>query len=443
MSKLTPQQAEAALQEALALHRQGQLAAAEKNYARILKSFPGPVRRAASARAAEAAERQGRRGAAADHDGARASIRRRPDALANLGLVLGALKRPAEALAHFDKALALDPDHFEALANRGNILLDLDRAEEALRLLRPRAGARAAPPAGAGQSRQRAAGARARWTPRSRSMTRRSRSRRTTLKALMNRASALFRAGRYGESIAGYDRLLALMPTHAEALSARGQALQAAGRHQDALASYAKAIALQKDFAHAHFNEALALLTVGEYRARLRAVRMALEARRHRAAQSRASRSGSANIRSGARPSCCMPSRGSATPSSSSAMRRCSRAPARRVIVEVQGELKDTARRSRRRHAWWRAARRCRPSTCIAPLGSLPLASKTELASVPAAIPYLRAERGAHRQMAAAARGAARQARRARLGGQSGSHQRPQPLDRADAASSAAVDRRT
>ena len=40
MSKLSPQQAEAALQEALALHRQGQLAAAEKGYARILKSFP-------------------------------------------------------------------------------------------------------------------------------------------------------------------------------------------------------------------------------------------------------------------------------------------------------------------------------------------------------------------------------------------------------------------
>ena len=37
-----------------------------------------PVRRAASARAAEAAERQGRRGAAADHGGAAASIRRRP-----------------------------------------------------------------------------------------------------------------------------------------------------------------------------------------------------------------------------------------------------------------------------------------------------------------------------------------------------------------------------
>jgi len=40
VSKLTPQQGAAALQEALALHRQGQLAAAEKAYARILKSFP-------------------------------------------------------------------------------------------------------------------------------------------------------------------------------------------------------------------------------------------------------------------------------------------------------------------------------------------------------------------------------------------------------------------
>jgi Flp pilus assembly protein TadD len=40
VAKLSSQQGAAALQEALALHRQGQLAAAEKGYARVLKSFP-------------------------------------------------------------------------------------------------------------------------------------------------------------------------------------------------------------------------------------------------------------------------------------------------------------------------------------------------------------------------------------------------------------------
>ena len=42
------------------------------------------------------------------------------------------LKRPAEALASYDKAIALKPDYAEAHNNRGNALRDLKRPEEAL-----------------------------------------------------------------------------------------------------------------------------------------------------------------------------------------------------------------------------------------------------------------------------------------------------------------------
>ena len=42
------------------------------------------------------------------------------------------LKRPAEALASYDKAIALKPDDAEAHNNRGNALRDLKRPEEAL-----------------------------------------------------------------------------------------------------------------------------------------------------------------------------------------------------------------------------------------------------------------------------------------------------------------------
>ena len=38
----------------------------------------------------------------------------------------------AEALASLDRALAIKPDYADALANRGNALIDLGRAEEAL-----------------------------------------------------------------------------------------------------------------------------------------------------------------------------------------------------------------------------------------------------------------------------------------------------------------------
>src|SRR5262245_31432917 len=42
------------------------------------------------------------------------------------------LKRVAEAVASFDRALAVKPDHVGALGNRGNALIQLKRPEEAL-----------------------------------------------------------------------------------------------------------------------------------------------------------------------------------------------------------------------------------------------------------------------------------------------------------------------
>jgi len=50
--------------------------------------------------------------------------------------------------------------------------------------------------------------------------------------------------------------------TMSEALNNRGLALQALNRFQEALASYSKAIDIQRDYADAHFDRALALLTV-------------------------------------------------------------------------------------------------------------------------------------------------------------------------------------
>jgi tetratricopeptide (TPR) repeat protein len=263
VAKLSSQQRAAALQEALALHRQGQLAAAEKGYARILKSFPDQfdalhLLGLLKLQAGKAGEAQRLITSALK------IAPTSPDAHANLGLVLGALKRPADALASFDRALALDANHFEALANRGNVLLDLGRNEDALAALDqvlardprhlPSRVNRANALVVLGRAEE-AIGeydAALALNP-------------NDLKALFNRANALFRAGRYAESLAGFDRLIALAPQHPEGLSSRGLSLQALGRHQDALGDYAKAITLARDYVDAHFNEALALLTVGEY----------------------------------------------------------------------------------------------------------------------------------------------------------------------------------
>ncbi len=53
-------------------------------------------------------------------------------ALNHRGLARRALGRPAEALADYDRALALKPDFIEAMYNRGVALLDLERAADAL-----------------------------------------------------------------------------------------------------------------------------------------------------------------------------------------------------------------------------------------------------------------------------------------------------------------------
>lgn len=263
MSKLTPQQGQAALQEAVALHQQGQLAAAEKGYARVLKSFPDQFD--ALHLLGLLKLQSGKAGEAQRLIGAALKIApQSPDAHANMGLVLGALKRPVDALASFDKALALDPNHFEAMANRGNALLDLGRNEDALAAL-DRVLAREPRHLPSRVNRANALMALGRPEEAIGEYDAALALNGNDGKALFNRANTLFRAGRYAESLAGYDRLLALTPPFAEALSARGQTLQALGRHQDALADYAKAITLARDYAIAHFNEALALLTVGDY----------------------------------------------------------------------------------------------------------------------------------------------------------------------------------
>lgn len=374
------------MQDAVSLHRQGQLAAAEKIYLRILKGWPGQfdalhllgLLKLQNGKAGEA------------HRLITTALAINPasaDALANLGLALGALKRPADALVSFDKALALEPDHFEALANRGNVLLDLGRNDDALacfdrvlarepRHLPARVNrgnallALGQPDAAIGEYDAALA-----MNP-------------NDMMAHFNRATALFRTGRSAESIAGFDRLLSLVPAHAEALSSRGLALQAMGRHDDALASYAKAIALDKDYVDAHANEALALLTLGNYR------------RGFAQYEWRWRRAG-------------MPRRGFGKPlwlGEYSVQRKTILLHAEQglgdtiqfaryapllargnaaVVLEVQPELKDLMAHLDGVTVLARGDP-LPPFDVHTPLGSLPLAFKTELAMVPTGIPYLR-----------------------------------------------------
>src|SRR5581483_4928616 len=102
------------IQQALALHQQGQLDAAGQLYERALAANPANVD---ALRLVEAALRV-QPGSA--------------DALTNYGVILDALKRHQEALAAFEKVLTARPADVTAHFNMGLALKKLGRHSDAL-----------------------------------------------------------------------------------------------------------------------------------------------------------------------------------------------------------------------------------------------------------------------------------------------------------------------
>jgi tetratricopeptide (TPR) repeat protein len=146
------------------------------------------------------------------------------EALSNRGVTLRDLKRFDEALASYDRALTIWPDHAEALSNRGLILHDLKRFAEAL------------------ASYDRALAVRPNYAI-----------------ALFNRGLTLHELNRFDEALASFDHALTLRPDYAEALCNRGLTLHELNRFEEALVSYDQALALRPDWPEALCNRALTL----------------------------------------------------------------------------------------------------------------------------------------------------------------------------------------
>ncbi len=147
----------------------------------------------------------------------------------NRALALEDLKRPADALASYDKAIALKPDYAEAYNKRGNALLEMKRPEDALASFDK---ALALNPNYAEAYNDRGRG------------------------LLLNRPE---------EALANFGKAITLKPNFAEAHYNRGNALQDLKRADDALASFDKAIALKPDYAAAYWNQSLCLLLLGRF----------------------------------------------------------------------------------------------------------------------------------------------------------------------------------
>jgi tetratricopeptide (TPR) repeat protein len=152
------------------------------------------------------------------------------DALFNRGNALNKLKRYAEALASYDRALSVRPECVEVHYNRGLTLWELRRFDEAL------------------ASYDHALSVRPHYA-----------------EALNNRGNVLRELKRYGEALASYDRALSVRSDYTDAHYNRGVTLWELKRLDEAVASYDRALFLRPDYAAAHYGRGVALLLAGDY----------------------------------------------------------------------------------------------------------------------------------------------------------------------------------
>ena len=181
---------QAKLNQGVMLHRQGNLADAERCYGQVLRWQPNHFDALHLLGVIACQTRRTERGV----ELIKKAIGLNPqvaEAHNNLGNAFRDLKRPVEALASYDRAIALKPDYAEAYNNRGTALISLKRLEEAL------------------ASYDRAIALKF-----------------DVASAHNNRGNALRELKRTAEALASCDRAIALKPDFAEAHYNRGNALK-------------------------------------------------------------------------------------------------------------------------------------------------------------------------------------------------------------------------
>ncbi len=152
------------------------------------------------------------------------------EAWTNRGAALRALRRYEEALASYDRAIALRPGHVSALNNKGNVLKHLNRGEEALIAYE---AALAVKP--------------------------------DFVEAIANKGGVLGALGRFDEAMVAIDQALALNPNHAPSWERKGFICHDTARFDEALACYDRALAAAPHFADAYFGRSWTRLLVGDW----------------------------------------------------------------------------------------------------------------------------------------------------------------------------------
>jgi tetratricopeptide (TPR) repeat protein len=379
-----------AMSEAVAAHQQGRLRDAEKLYARVLKAVPNQYDALNLLGTIKA--QQGHIGEA--HRLFAAAVKANPAApqgLSNLGQALHALKRGTEAIEYLDRARGLAPDDVNILYQHANVLLSLDRPGEALSefqavLARAPLHVEARINCGLAQAALGlpepalvefdAALALAPGHP----------------SAHYNRGVALIKLGRCEEAVAANDSALAVEPGHINALLNRGKALGQLNRYDEAIASYGQVLAIKKDHADAHFNQALALLTQGHYQRGFAAYEW-----RWRRTGMPPQKSRGKPLWLGEYPLARKTILLHAEQGLGDTIQFARYAPilaaaGAKAVLEVQPELKALMSRLDGVASIIARGDVPPPFDVHCPLGSLPLALKTEPGAVPARVPYLTAD---------------------------------------------------
>jgi protein O-GlcNAc transferase len=207
-----------ALEIAIGLHRAGRAAEAEGIYRQILSVDPNQAetRQMLAALTAGFTAEQG-------------------EFYYNLGTVLANGRRMNEAIASYERALALNPSYADAYYNLGNALAMTGRFEPAAACyrrvleLRPDHG----------------------------------KARGNLARASNDLGAELQRAGQIDRAIERYQDAVEIAPDFAEARSNLGNALTAKGRLDGAIAHCSRALALRPEYPAAHFNLGNALREKG------------------------------------------------------------------------------------------------------------------------------------------------------------------------------------
>jgi protein O-GlcNAc transferase len=263
--------------QAIVLHRAGDLAGAELGYRAELAANPDEPR--ATQMLGVLAFQTGRAPLAVQLLRRAAELApASPECHGNLGLVLAASGQPADAVIAYRRAIELKPDFGEAHVNLGNALREAGDPAAAAEAYRR--GTLACPDLSAAHYNLGLLLADAgRLAEATTALRRACHLRPDGGEEHAALARALFLGGDLAAAATAFARVAELLPDSADAWNNLGTALDRLGRPAEAAAAFGHAVRLQPDGADGHFNLAAALRHQGRHGEAIGAVRRALALR--------------------------------------------------------------------------------------------------------------------------------------------------------------------